>query len=84
MVIIYLAAEEVGETFLGLVGKLGEGATAEVEVDTDDATVADGEAGTEVGGDEGLTGTGIEGGEHDDSPLKPPSSSPRGEIIGYR
>ena len=69
LIVIGTATQVVGETVTGLVHELGEGATAQVEVDTDDTAVADGKRGTEVGRDEGLTTAGVEGGEHDNLAL---------------
>ena len=64
-VVVGLAAEVVRQALLRLVDELRQGAAAQVEVDADDAAVADGERRAEVGGDERLAAAGVERREHD-------------------
>ena len=69
MVVRYLSVEVVGESLLRTAGKLRQGATAQVEVDADDAAVADGKGRAKVGGDEGLAAARVERCEHDNLTL---------------
>ena len=64
-VVVGMTAEVVGDALLGRTGELGEGGTAQVEVDAEHTAATDGEGRSEVGTDEGLAAAGVEGGEHD-------------------
>ena len=62
---VFLTAEIVSKARRGLVYKLRKRATAQVEVDADDAAAPDGKRCPKVGGDERLARTRVERGEHD-------------------
>ncbi len=64
--VVGLAAEPVGEAPFGLAGEDAQGALAQVKVEDDGLLALDREGVGEVGGDEGLAGADVEGGDHQD------------------
>ena len=64
--VVGLAAKPVREAPFGLAGEDAQGALPQVKVEDDGLLALDREGGGEVGGDEGLAGADVEGGDHQD------------------
>ena len=64
--VVGMAVEVVGEAPLGLAGEFAERAFAQVEVEDDDLFTLDRKGRGQVGRNEGLAGSDVEGGDHQD------------------
>ena len=64
--VVAVAVEVVGEAPFGLSGQGAQRTFAQVEVEDDDLLALDRKGGGQVGGDEGLAGSDVEGGDHQD------------------